>query len=338
MSDEKENYSELLNQLCDEIGKKSFNAYISIRYSKKIKKSLWKKYVVNGIPIPDNVLYNHYPSSYKNHMYARMNVLNAQSSVNTQRDLLMKMVNCLNTMYGKEQIESNDENTIIHNGSAYKNSKKWENTLLEFTGGCKNVIKSSKTNKKVLIFYSVDRFSRNFKIGSKIAKRLTTDRGIILVFLGNHLIINSNDMKKKTQRYTIFENCLQMAQYYSDEISRKMLQRNEAKREKEAMRKAEAKPKAKGLKRKTPSKSHDDVNMLHNKCSVETHSSNVNYIHKKQRNNTDDCRIYRNDFDKSRSPDDFCNNCGECIINHKINDKKNDLFSFSSFFHNFLKF
>jgi len=91
MSDRKENYSEFLNQLCDEIGNKSFKAYISIRYSKKIKKSLWKKYVVNGIPIPDNVLYNHYPSSsYKNHMYARMNVLNAQSSVNSQRELLMK--------------------------------------------------------------------------------------------------------------------------------------------------------------------------------------------------------------------------------------------------------
>jgi len=326
-------YSDFIKALNELIGNKSFKAFISLRYSSKILNELWNKYIKNGIPIPDNVLYKHYPKDTRNHRNAREKILEAESSINTQRRHLTDFVNDLyNDLYkqrGTNTIfKSNDKNTITHNGGAflnkgknYSNINNWKNKLLCFKGGSNYVIRPyDKKNQSVLLcFADVDRYFRDVKSGIEVAKTLT-NRGIILVFLGNHLIINKNDITNESKRYSIFSYCLKIAQDASKEKSDKMLQKNEAKRRRQ--------------KRKSPSVSHDDVNMLHHKkCSEETHSSDVSDIHKKQRNNTDECLIFREDFPKNRSPDYICNNCGKCIINHK----KKDLFSISSFFGKYLK-
>lgn len=337
MSDVGEKYTDFIKALNALIGNKSLKAFISLRYSKKVLNELWK-YIKNGIPIPDNVLYKHYPKDTRNHINARVNILNAQSSINTQRIDLANFVNDLYQQHDKKSIFiPNHKNTITHNGGAflniidrkenYTNIKKWKEVLLHFKGGSKFgfVIGpyDEKNDSVVFCFADVGRFFRNVKAGIEVAKTLT-NRGIILVFLGNHLIITKKDipkkdMNKKTPSYVLFLKYLQDAENSSKEKSDKMLQKNEARRRQ---------------KRKSPTTvPHDEVNILHNqKCSVETHSSDVRY--KKQRNNTYQCTIYIQDFHKRRDPDDICNNCGECIINHK--NKNNDLFSsFSSLFNKY---
>lgn len=265
MSDVGEKYTDFIKALNALIGNKSLKAFISLRYSKKVLNELWK-YIKNGIPIPDNVLYKHYPKDTRNHINSRQNILKAESSINTQRIDLANFVNDLYQEHDKKSIFiPNHKNTITHNGGAflnkgndYSNINNWTNKLLGFKGGDNRVIRQSNKNQLVLLcFADVDRYFRDVESGINVAKTLT-DRGIILVFLGNHLIINKNDMNKKTERYKIFKLCLKIAKYSSDEKSNKMLQKNEAKR--------------RAQKRKSPSVPHDESDKLPVLCDNFTNS------------------------------------------------------------------
>jgi hypothetical protein len=267
MSDIKKNYSDFIKELNELIGNKSLKAFIALRYSKNIRNDIWNKYIKNEIPIPINILDKHYPKNTRNHINSRVNILNAQSSINTQRIDLANFVNDLYKQHDKKSIFiPNHKNTITHNGGAflnkgevYTNINNWKKELLHFKGGGNFVIRpyDEKNDSVVFCFADVDRYFRDVESGINVAKTLT-DRGIILVFLGNHLIINKNDMNKKTERYKIFKLCLKIAKYSSDEKSNKMLQKNEAKR--------------RAQKRKSPSVPHDESDKLPVLCDNFTNS------------------------------------------------------------------
>ena len=324
MSDRKENYSQFFNQLCDEINKyTSFKVYISIRYSNKILNDLWNKYIKNGIEIPNNLLNLLYPNDTKNHLDARRNISKAVSSVKSQKMLAVELVNRLHQKYHKKSFESNDNNTIIFNGGAFLNIKegredhtnirKWKNKLLYYTGGGIHVIKPYDKNKQLvlLIFADVDRYFRDVKSGIDVAKTLT-GRGIVLVFLGNHLIINKNDITNKSMRFNIFEKYLEMAQSSSKEKSNKMIQRNEAKRRQ---------------KRKSPSVSGDNYRLSNEKNNHKklcTSFNNMKLNHEETKTSSSsysnkECSLTKYDFDKFpnyANDEGFCNNCRKHIGAH----------------------
>ena len=112
-----------------------------------------------------------------------------------------------------------DENGIRSYLDNYRNVNRWFSTLLDFKDTNTNKVVQKTSKKNVFVcFTDVHRFFRNVERGIEAARRFAS-RGVILVFIRNHLVIDPYDINNETDRYDFFVSCLQKAQDYSDQIS-----------------------------------------------------------------------------------------------------------------------
>ena len=166
-----------------------------------------------------------------------------------------------------------------------------------------------KSCKKVIFFTNVDRFCRDVEYGIENAEILTS-RGNILVFLGNNLIINTNDIENKTDRFRFLKNCIEIGENESKTKSKKMIDRNI-------------------LKRKDPDsyeliKSMNNISVNNNPKRYKTSSSslNSNSIRNVITEEKKECTLNKSDFDKHPYYANKDGNCGHCGVHVGGHPKK----------------
>ena len=131
-------------------------------------------------------------------------------SIKTQKKIIPHFVNTVRNRNNiNAEFKCRTDNTLEYVGGAYLNKKgvtdkngnvsyidnprnvnRWFNTLLSFRDSKTNKVIQKTSKKNVFVcFTDVHRFFRNVEKGIEAARRFAS-RGVILVFIRNHLVID----------------------------------------------------------------------------------------------------------------------------------------------------